>query len=244
MSSPKTLPLWLIDLDNTIFDASESMFSAIHDAMNHFIMERLNMTHDEACALRAQYWRHYGATYEGMWKHHRIHPNEFLKATHSFDLLAHVKKEGDPAAVIGALPGRKVLYTNSPRHYAETILNYLDLQNSFDRLYTSTDSFYAGRWHAKPSEVVLRDIMRTFHVKPSECILVDDSLFNLQTAHQLGIRTVWVTGFRRAHGHGGEPYSLPYVTWRVNELKDLLRLQGVVPAKKPEPLKRNRFLIQ
>ncbi len=227
-------PFWLIDLDNTLFDASHSMFDAIHHSMNEFIMERLGLDEASAGSLRREYWRRYGATYEGMWRHHRIPPEEFLLATHSFDLIPHVRADGSSARVIASLPGRKVLYTNSPSHYARRILRHLGLLQSFEAIVASDNTRMLGEWQAKPSRVVLEAICRRFHVKHSDCVLVDDSLANLLCAHRMGMRTVYVAGYRRRHGHGGELHAVPWVDHRIEHIRELPRLEFRDPRPAPK----------
>jgi len=49
----------------------------------------------------------------------------------------------------------------------------------------------------KPSKLMLARVLRRHGVAARDCILVEDTLANLKTAKQLGLRTVWVTGYLR-----------------------------------------------
>lgn len=227
-------PLWLIDLDNTIFDASAGMFGAIHEAMDTFISERFNCTREEASERRSAYWRRYGATYEGLWVEDGISPEEFLTATHAFDLTPHLVVEGNPRHDLAKLKGRKVLYTNGPRDYALRVLSHFGLEDEFLDIVTASESFRLGRWRAKPDPLALEAICRTFHVKHSDCVLVDDSLQNLKCAHQLGMKTVWCTGYRHRHGQGGETRVVSWLSGRVRHIRELPRL-GLFATPKPAP---------
>ena len=64
--------LWFLDLDDTLFEASSGMLRAIHLRMNDFMARELNITLEEANALRTQYWAKYGATFIALWRIHHL----------------------------------------------------------------------------------------------------------------------------------------------------------------------------
>ena len=88
--------VWLFDLDDTLHDASAHVFPQIHHSMAAYIARHLGITLDAATRLRSHYWRRYGATLLGMMKHHAVSPS-----------------------MLRRLPGRKIVYSNAPRHYAD-----------------------------------------------------------------------------------------------------------------------------
>jgi len=49
-----------------------------------------------------------------------------------------------------------------------------------------------ARYRPKPDYYGFRHVMRRHRVTASQCVMVEDSLENLQAAKQLGMRTVWV----------------------------------------------------
>jgi hypothetical protein len=54
-----------------------------------------------------------------------------------------------------------------------------------------------GQLRPKPSKLMLRRLLRKHGVARARCILVEDTLANLKSAKQLGLRTVWVTQYLR-----------------------------------------------
>ena len=64
--------VWLLDLDNTLHDATAVVFPRINLAMTEYVARELSIGHDEANALRMTYWHRYGATLLGMIRHHGI----------------------------------------------------------------------------------------------------------------------------------------------------------------------------
>src|SRR6478735_4466657 len=118
--------LWLFDLDNTLHDTSHAIFPKIDHGMTMAVAEALNVDIDTANDLRRQYWQRYGATMIGMVRHHGVNPHEFLHRSHDFDVNPLVRAEKALAYKLRQLPGRKVLLTNAPLHYARSVLSQLD----------------------------------------------------------------------------------------------------------------------
>jgi putative hydrolase of the HAD superfamily len=52
-----------------------------------------------------------------------------------------------------------------------------------------------GQLRPKPSRLMLRRLLRRQRLDAARCVLVEDTLDNLKSAHSLGLRTVWFTGF-------------------------------------------------
>ena len=222
----KTAPaLWLMDLDDTLFEASAGMLRAIHLRMNAYICRELALTDEAASAIRTAYWSRYGATFLGLWLHHDIDPRDFLKSAHDFDPSPFIRFSGSPEADISRLSGRKVLFANGPRTYAEAVLRRLGLTHAFDGTITSTDMHALGRWRPKPDSLMLLKACRRFGVKPQDAVLVDDSLMNLKCAHALGLKTVWCFGYRQRNGRLRNPMRLAYVNAAVPHIRELSRLK-------------------
>lgn len=220
-SAPK---LWLLDLDDTLFEASGGMLHAIHLRMNEFMSERLGLSWDEASRLRRAYWRTYGTTFLGLWRCHGIDPREFLPATHDFDFSPFIRVCGSPREDLAALPGRKVVFTNGPRNYADAVLEGLGLTGFFDDVVTSSDMRIFGDWRPKPNGSMIRHICAKEGVPTRSAVLVDDTPMNLKAAKAAGLSTVWCTGYRRKHGGLANVRPLAYVDQVIEHIRDLKRI--------------------
>jgi putative hydrolase of the HAD superfamily len=99
--------------------------------------------------------------------------------------IAHM---GETAAAIAALPGRKIVFTNGARAYAERILARLGLETVIDGLSAIEDRDLA----AKPQDAAFAALLGRFGIAPRAAVLFDDHLVNLETAARLGFKTVLV----------------------------------------------------
>ena len=153
-------PVWLFDLDNTLHNTSAAIFPQINRMMNEFIMRKLDLDEGQASTLRTDLWHRYGATLLGLVKHHGIDAHEFLREAHAFDdLESLIHAERGLVQALRRLPGRKILLTNAPRHYAEGVLFHLGLDIQFRHRYAVEHMQVRGRFMPKPSRTMLAYVL-------------------------------------------------------------------------------------
>jgi len=210
-AEPQSL-VWIFDLDDTLHYATPGVFPAINRSMTAYVAEQIGLDENEASALRVRYWHRYGATLIGLMKHHGTAPHHFLWHTHQFDDLAGLLVyEGALRSILRRLPGRKVVFSNSPRHYAEAVLREMRLSPLFEAVY----SIESTRFQPKPQRAGFLRLLRDLGLAPTRCIMVEDSAANLRVAKFLGMQTVLVS--RR-------PRRPAFVDVRIESILDLARL--------------------
>jgi len=204
-----TRPIWLFDLDNTLHNASHAVFPAINANMNAYMARVLGdgatpAPPEVVNAVRLAYWKRYGATLLGMVKHHQVKMEEFLIEAHRFDdLTMLLRAERGLARLLKRLPGRKILLTNAPRHYANEVLRHLGLHRHFARHIPIEAMRVHRQLRPKPSRHLLRKLLRHEGASARRCILVEDTTDNLKAAKSLGMRTVWVTQYLKSNPNLG-----------------------------------------
>ncbi len=209
MKPPRT---WLFDLDNTLHDANPHIFPQINRSMRQYIERHLGLSEDDATRLRQHYWTRYGATLLGLMRHHATDPRHFLRETHQFsDLKRMLVFDHAVRATLRRLPGRKILFSNAPRHYTDAILALTGLAPLFDAVYAVDDLGF----RPKPMLAGFRALLKTEKLDARRCIMVEDSLPNLVSAKKLGMKTVWVSAGSRCS---------PYVDVQVRHVTELNRL--------------------
>jgi putative hydrolase of the HAD superfamily len=206
-------PLWIFDLDNTLHDANPHIFPHINRSMTAYLQEHLQLDEADANARRQHYWRKYGATLSGMMRHHGTDPAHFLWHTHQFPQLRQmVRYEPRLRHVLKSLPGKKIVFSNAPQHYAHAVLKLLRVADLFDDLVAVEQT----RYRPKPDYAGFRHVMMRHRVRAAQCVMVEDSLENLQAAKRLGMRTVWVNADNR---------NSPSVDVKI---RDVMQLPGVL----------------
>lgn len=216
--------VWLFDLDNTLHDCSKGIFRAIDRAMGQAVMTALNLDAGPADTLRKRYWQRYGATVIGMVRHHGVNPKQFLEHSHNFDIPALVHAETGLKRSLERLQGRKILLTNAPLRYAETVLKTLKIAHLFDGIWAIDHMHLQGSMKPKPSLSLMQQVRAQLGVSARQVVLVEDTLRNLKTARRAGMRTVHIF-------HPGTPFSAghkgrnSYVDLRINSIRQLAQAQ-------------------
>lgn len=205
-------PLWVFDLDNTLHNASPHIFPHINRSMTAYLQKHLQLDEAAADKLRMHYWQRYGATLSGLMRHHGTDPDHFLWHTHQFlELDRMVLREPRLRHVLKRLPGKKVVFTNAPQHYAHAVLKLLKVDGLFDDVMAVEQT----RFRPKPDGFGFMRLLKRHKVKVAQCVMVEDSLENLRAAKRLGMRTVWVNA---------ENKSAPCVDVKIRDVMQLPRV--------------------
>ncbi|MBU1214907.1 MAG: pyrimidine 5'-nucleotidase [Gammaproteobacteria bacterium] len=206
--------VWIFDLDNTLHNATPHIFPHINRSMTAYLQEHLKLSAKEANDLRVDYWQRYGATLSGLMKHHGTDPDHFLWHTHQFPRLHDmVLLEPRLRWALQRLPGRKLVYSNAPVHYARAVLKLMRVEDLFDDVF----AIEHARYRPKPETAGFRSLLRKHRLHASECVMVEDSAENLRTAKRLGMRTVWVSRALRT------PY---FVDVKISDVLELPRVMN------------------
>ena len=186
---------WIFDLDNTLHNATPHIFPHINRSMTAYLQQHLALDEQAANELRMHYWQRYGATLHGMMRHHGTDPDHFLWHTHQFpELPQMVVHEPQLRQVLRRLPGKKLVFSNAPQHYAQAVLQLLQIDDLFDDLFAIEHT----RYQPKPSIAGFMRLLHKHNLNPARCVMVEDAAENLQAAKRLGMRTVWVNATHRA----------------------------------------------
>lgn len=206
--------VWLFDLDNTLHNATPHIFPHINLSMRQYIERHLGVDEHQASTIRQDYWVRYGATLLGMIRHHGTDPRHFLWETHQFPDLKRMLDFQKPVLhALRKLPGRKIIFSNAPRHYTDAILEMTGLDRHFSAIY-SVESVH---FQPKPMFAGFRALLRAEQLDPKNCIMIEDSLPNLISAKKLGMKTVWVSaGLRQS----------PFVDVKINSVLQLPKRCG------------------
>jgi putative hydrolase of the HAD superfamily len=208
---PPSRRVWIFDLDNTLHDAAVNIFPAMHGQIQDFLKRNFGLDEEGASRMRRDFWLRYGTTMNGLVRHHGTDPRRFLAETHVFPELADmVVHENALRHALARLGGRKLMFSNAPRHYVQEVIRALGVARFFDAIYTIEDARYRG----KPALHGFHVLLRNHDLDPHRCAFIDDSLDNLRTAHRLGMSTVWVSRLRR---------KISFVDVRVASVTELPR---------------------
>lgn len=178
---------WVFDLDNTLYPPRVRLFDQIEERMRAWVMDALGVDRDHAEHLRVSYWRDYGTTLAGLMAEHDVDPEPYLVDVHEID-FSQLQPDPDLAARISALPGRKIVYTNGPIPYAQSVLHHRGLGAVFDAVY----GVESADFKPKPDRGAFELVFQKSDTDPKKAAMFEDVSRNLLAPHEMGMRTVLV----------------------------------------------------
>jgi len=189
---------WVFDLDNTLYPPSARLFDQIEVLMARYVMRALGVQRAEADRLRKLYWSQYGTTLAGLMREHDVDPGPYLHDVHDIS-LEHLTPDPDLAALIRALPGRAIVYTNGTAPYAERVLQARGLGGVFDAVYGVEQAGFLP----KPERAAFEKVFALDGVETAQAAMFEDDARNLAAPHAMGMQTVHVAPepLKAAHIH-------------------------------------------
>lgn len=198
-------PVWLFDLDNTLYPASCRLFDQVDRRMGEFVQACLSIDDpQEARRIQKTYLREHGTTLRGLMDVHGIAPEAFLEYVHDIDLspVAPAPALDDALSV---LPGRKLIYTNGSEAHAAGVLDRLGIARHFEAVF----DIAAAGYLPKPDRTAFEICLGRHAITAERTIFFDDMPRNLEPAAELGMTTVWVVSdseWARLGYTGEEPF--------------------------------------
>jgi len=178
---------WIFDLDNTLYPAVDNLFVEVSRRIRDYIGRFLGLDSDAAYRLQKDYFVRYGTSLRGMMIEHAMDPVPFLAYVHDVD-LATIEPSPRLDAALGALGGRKVIFTNASRDHARRVLERLGVGGRFDAIFDIADADFIPKPEPGPYAALVRR-----HVPdPAAAVMIDDIARNLAPAAALGMTTVWL----------------------------------------------------
>jgi putative hydrolase of the HAD superfamily len=205
----------LFDLDNTLYPKSAGIMDVVGRRINDYMALRLGMDEATIKALRPRYWEQYGTTMRGLLLERGIDADDYLDYVHGFSAQEFLAPNVELDRALAGLPWRKVIFTSSTREHTQQVLVALAIARHFERTFDIRDTRYV----CKPDPAAYHVVLEALGLQAEQCLLVDDSLPNLQTAASLGMTTVWVGSQQRAEG----------VAWAIDRIESIADV-----ARQPE----------
>ena len=177
---------WVFDLDNTLYPARE-LYDEIGDRMTAYISRAAGVDAEEALHLREHYFHLYGATIVGLVNHHGVDASDFLAYVHDADLSV-LTPDPELRALLKDLPGRRIIFTNGGGGHAQRVLERLHLLDLFDDIF----DIESAALIPKPQLGAYERLLAACRFDPQHAVFVEDTLRNLEPAHELGFITALV----------------------------------------------------
>jgi len=187
MTKHNHIDTFIFDLDHTLYNA-DGIFEEMRGKMSMYIAKLFDIEIGAATEICLDLYLKYGTTLEGLMAEHSVDPHDFLEYTHAID-PSIIERCEDTAKMLSELPGRKLIYTNSPIELADSILAHLEIPHLFEGIF----DIKAAELVPKPNKAPYLEFINRYDVNPETSIMFEDTAKNLVTADIVGFDTVWLS---------------------------------------------------
>ena len=184
--------VWVFDMDDTLYPREQGLMQLVQARINAYVVEAAGLDPVSARVLQRQFLDEHGTTLAGLMANYTIDPAHFLHDVHDVPMDS---LEPAPRLVeqLMRLPGRRLVFTNGARDYADRVLDRLGVTACFDGVFTIEDADLTP----KPAPSTFRHFIERYGLDPHRTAFFEDTPRNLEPAKALGMATVLI-----GDGHG------------------------------------------
>ncbi|XP_010510096.1 PREDICTED: uncharacterized protein LOC104786383 [Camelina sativa] len=196
----------IFDLDDTLYPLKTGLAPAVKKNIDDFLVEKFGFPESKASSLRVELFKTYGSTLAGLRAlGHDVHPDEYHSFVHGRLPYGSIEPNSKLRNLLNKIKQRKIIFTNSDRNHAVTVLKKLGLEDCFEDMICfetmNPNLFGSGSTTTRPDEhpVVLKpslaamDIcIRVANVDPRRTVFLDDNIHNITAGKSVGLRTILV----------------------------------------------------
>jgi len=180
----------IFDLDNTLYQRGSGVMEELGRRIQVWLCEALDLTWEEATALRRQYLRQHGTTMAGLMAEHSVDIGHYLDFVHDIRVEEYLEPQPELAEMLERIPLRKVIHTNATSDHGRRVLLALGASEQFEQVIGIEEVGLHNKFNRKAYERMLAQLDAT----GPECVMVEDSPGNLPAAKALGMTTILVGG--------------------------------------------------
>lgn len=195
----------LFDLDNTLYPTSCGLWEEIGNRINLYMIERLGMDPLDVTKQRQDFLHAFGTTLNALRRYYPVDPNDFLDFVHDIPLDKYIQYDPELDGMLARMKLRKIIFTNADAKHARRVLSRLRIMRHFE----SIVDIHLLDFLNKPDPRSYAKALDFVEAQPEECILIEDSVANIEGARRIGITTVMVGGLP---GEDGADYHIESIT--------------------------------
>lgn len=209
---------WVFDLDDTLYPSCEALYAQMCRRIQTYIMNLLGVDEKQAWTIQKDYYVRYGATVRGLMLEHGIKPESFVDFVHELD-LSPLREDKELDGILKNLNARKFIFTNGAKSHALRVTKRLGIDGNFEGIFSISDANYMP----KPAKETYVKMLDTFGIDAGDSIMCDDNQRNLLTAHELGMKTLWITGNARDNKFNTVTDAPDFCDFQTPDLKSFLK---------------------
>ena len=204
----------IFDLDDTLYSRKNGLMQEVGRRIQAWVSLHLNLSWEEARAVRWRYFQRYGTTMGGLIAEHAdLDIVDYLFYVHDIPVDTYLGPEPALGVMLDSIPLRKAIYTNATSEYSWRVMTTLGVADRFEQVIGIEEVGLRN----KPRPDAFEQALELLGAKGPECVMIEDAARNLRPAKDLGLGTILVAGTGRPH-EDDDPDDLAAVDCVVHDI--------------------------
>ena len=190
--------IWLFDYDLTLYGEEERfVLNSLDHRISLFVQKVIGCDFENAHKVRTDYLERFGTTLAGLMALHHTNPDDFFDFIHEPEYLIYPKESPEKLSLLQSLAGRRYVFTNGRGDWSRAGMAHMKIDSAIEEVFDLRLMNWEGKPHASAYEKMekwleSRGVLARESLDKSQIVLLEDSLRNLEPAHERGWTTVLV----------------------------------------------------
>lgn len=190
--------IWLFDYDLTLYGEEERfVLNSLDHRIAEFVQKTVGGTFESATEIRKDYLHRFGTTLSGLMAMNGTAPDDFFDFIHEPEYLVYPKVSPEKFALLMSLVGHRFVFTNGRGDWSRAGMARMEIAPAIEDVFDLKLMDWEGKPHVSAYEkienwLIARDVLDKDVKDKSQIVLLEDSLRNLEPAHERGWTTVLV----------------------------------------------------
>ena len=190
--------IWLFDYDLTLYGEEERfVLNSLDHRISLFVQKVVGCDFETAHKVRTDYLERFGTTLSGLMALHHTNPEDFFDFIHEPEFLIYPKVAPEKLALLESLVGHRYVFTNGRGDWSRAGMAHMQIDSAIEDVFDLKLMNWEGKPHASAYEKIekwleSRGAWEANALDKSQIVLLEDSLRNLEPAHERGWTTILV----------------------------------------------------
>ena len=193
-----TSKIWLFDYDLTLYGEEERhVLNSLDHRIAEFVQKTVGGTFESATEIRKDYLHCFGTTLSGLMAMNGTAPDDFFDFIHEPEYLIYPKVSPEKFALLMSIVGHRFVFTNGRGDWSRAGMARMEIAPAIEDVFDLKLMDWEGKPHVSAYEkiekwLVSRGVLDEKASDKSQIVLLEDSLRNLEPAHERGWTTILV----------------------------------------------------
>ncbi|MBR3071917.1 pyrimidine 5'-nucleotidase [Fibrobacter sp.] len=190
--------IWLFDYDLTLYGEEERfVLNSLDHRISLFVQKVVGCDFETAHKVRTDYLERFGTTLSGLMALHHTNPEDFFDFIHEPEFLIYPKVAPEKLTLLKSLAGHRYVFTNGRGDWSRAGMAHMQIDCAIEDVFDLKLMNWEGKPHASAYEKIekwleSRGVLAKDSLDKSQIVLLEDSLRNLEPAHERGWTTILV----------------------------------------------------